>query len=608
MVVTLSTKDARACMRASGYDESSFLDANCNQLSAAGTVYFGLLEDLNIPAGLQLDLKHAMTTLGIKRYVEICTLLAEELLNGLGQLAIPGDASQYRWTLEFQHNPEWMSITHALDYICTSVAESSEVAVRFELQFLLFFERYTFDNDSKAVNDAFDKFRRVNRLCRDYDRKDHSWPGPTIRKFVRDELDRIYTPRHWRYNSTDAKFSSGTTSDTRKPIIDKLKALSHYTPYLYSPLYSLEGGYFGAKPASVPRLIAVPKGMGSRRIIAPEFTVTGWYAQAALGALRRMLDLNGSGMFINEHQQEVNRMLAESGSTNGEWATIDMSAASDSISKCIFLSCLPPAFHDMYINYMSWDVKIPRGKGYEIVPLHTLFTSGNPLTWLTEAIWFLGLGRTGCRLAGIKGYRTKVFAYGDDLIVPSAAYETVCDVLELFGHTVNRRKSYGFGVFRESCGGWYCHGYDVTPTYWPRRIVENTTVDIVSSLCSLQHRLISAGYYVAAERAAAVAQELLPSLTSSEVGSTNSDLWDAQLDEYTSAKYRHTAFVTEWSATEKRLQDPTLAALYEMYTYTEYLREGPFYECGLDKLLKVSSSRFKPLEAYGNPTTKITKR
>jgi hypothetical protein len=56
-----------------------------------------------------------------------------------------------------------------------------------------------------------------------------------------------------------------------------------------------------------------------------------------------------------------------------------------------------------------------------------------------------------------------VYVYGDDIIVRSDFADTAIQVLESVGLRVNTNKSFVHSLFRESCGGEYYNGWDVTP-------------------------------------------------------------------------------------------------------------------------------------------------
>jgi len=88
-----------------------------------------------------------------------------------------------------------------------------------------------------------------------------------------------------------------------------------------------------------------------------------------------------------------------------------------------------------------------------------------------------------------------VYVYGDDIVVPVEWVDLAFKALTFVGLEVNKNKSYWRGPFRESCGGDYLHGNDVTPV---RLRLSNSEGDARASAC---------GYKVAfGNRAAAVLQ------------------------------------------------------------------------------------------------------
>jgi len=71
--------------------------------------------------------------------------------------------------------------------------------------------------------------------------------------------------------------------------------------------------------------------------------------------------------------------------------------------------------------------------------------------------------RRVCRRLWIDWSNTCVF--GDDIILPIDEYREFTAILSQSGLVVNHDKSYFEGPFRESCGGDYWLGRDVTPFY-----------------------------------------------------------------------------------------------------------------------------------------------
>jgi hypothetical protein len=92
-----------------------------------------------------------------------------------------------------------------------------------------------------------------------------------------------------------------------------------------------------------------------------------------------------------------------------------------------------------------------------------MFSSmGNGFTFELESLLFYAIARAVCWTEGLSG---TVSVYGDDIIVPTAAYQDLVYVLGVLGFSVNTEKSFHEGGFRESCGGHYLFGRCVTPFY-----------------------------------------------------------------------------------------------------------------------------------------------
>jgi hypothetical protein len=161
---------------------------------------------------------------------------------------------------------------------------------------------------------------------------------------------------------------------------------------------------------------------------------------------------------INLNDQSINRKLAHVGSLTGSLATIDLSSASDTITVEAVRALLPQEWFEYLDDIRSHFVEID-GVNHRT----EMFSSmGNGFTFELESLLFYALVRTVTYFEGIPGV---VSVYGDDLILPSQAYEMTSWVLSEFGFSVNASKSFADGPFRESCGGHYHFGNDVTPFY-----------------------------------------------------------------------------------------------------------------------------------------------
>lgn len=161
--------------------------------------------------------------------------------------------------------------------------------------------------------------------------------------------------------------------------------------------------------------------------------------------------------------QTRNQMLSRLGSIRGDLATIDLSSASDLISKAVVWNILPEPWYDL-LNTCRSPAYTYDGKYYE---LHKFSSMGNGYTFELETLIFLVLARATCAALGITTESVNVF--GDDIIVPTAAYELLCSTLECCGFSVNHAKSFSAGPFRESCGSDWFLGVAVRPLFLKRR-------------------------------------------------------------------------------------------------------------------------------------------
>jgi hypothetical protein len=95
---------------------------------------------------------------------------------------------------------------------------------------------------------------------------------------------------------------------------------------------------------------------------------------------------------------------------------------------------------------------------------------GSALTFPIEAMVFttavfMGIEKSlGTQLTkkDIRSFYGRVRVYGDDIIVPVDHVHSVISSLESLGLKVNTGKSFWNGKFRESCGGDYYDGVDVS--------------------------------------------------------------------------------------------------------------------------------------------------
>jgi hypothetical protein len=142
-------------------------------------------------------------------------------------------------------------------------------------------------------------------------------------------------------------------------------------------------------------------------------------------------------------------------------------------------------------------------------------------------IVFLGLQDAVARklsAADISAYRGSVRVYGDDIIVPADSVTYVVRALEAFGLKVNTKKSFWTGRFRESCGGDYFGGREVTPVRLKHVApTRRQDVDEIVSWVAFANALEQRGFLSTAEFARQTVERALRERLS-EVGPNSSAL------------------------------------------------------------------------------------
>jgi len=211
------------------------------------------------------------------------------------------------------------------------------------------------------------------------------------------------------------------------------------------------------------KLTFVPKTAKTKRPIVVEPILNG-LAQKGIGdyikgRLLRLCELDLK-------DQTRNRAGAFTGSVNGFLATIDLANASDTVSIGVVAELLPPEWFEFLARYRTGKV-IYRG---QTISLEKFSSMGNGFTFELESLIFYSLAWAAAKASGHDASLVSVF--GDDLVVPSAIYPLLVEVLEFYGFEVNSEKSYCTGPFRESCGADWLRGFDIRPLYVKERISE----------------------------------------------------------------------------------------------------------------------------------------
>lgn len=313
--------------------------------------------------------------------------------------------------------------------------------------------------------------RETNERLRSVDRGFNILPRLTLASFLRHcrrTVSAILGPL------TDdivvGKFSGGASTSLRRTnshpankysgLADATEECRGFTELLYRncPLLRKFGTFDYVRVVEGAVLFTVPKNSDIDRCACKEPDLN-MYLQKGVGDhIRRRLRRKAN---INLNDQSINRDLARLGSIDGSLATLDLSSASDTISIELVRLLLPSDWF-LYLNDIrSRTVEIDG----DTVVTEMFSSMGNGFTFELESLLFYSIVKSVLYFEGIPG---RLSVYGDDIICPTNGCALVIYALNFFGFIVNEGKSFTTGPFRESCGGHYYNGRDVTPFYLKR--------------------------------------------------------------------------------------------------------------------------------------------
>jgi len=327
--------------------------------------------------------------------------------------------------------------------------------------------------------------RKIERILGDFDYAEHSqscYHGPGVTTSIRG--DRL---------GVDVKLSEGQPSCSRRAArlsgnywmrlsghISKDGSLS-YDDGPSSPLLKFEDCdeiTFVSKTRSTHRSIS----------ITPSTNIV---LQLGIGVMIER-KLRRAGFDISRLEGQ-HREFARYSSIMQTHATVDLSSASDSICTELVRLLIPPEWFE-FLDTIRMQRYTLDGQLYEYEKFSGM---GNGFTFPLETLIFLTLAQSVTELNGVSSFA--VSCYGDDIIIPCSCYASFLRVMTELGFLTNEEKTFVDGGFRESCGGHYLHGCDITPMYirtesrslkpWDACIVRNRYI----AWCQ---RLADCGYLV----------------------------------------------------------------------------------------------------------------
>ena len=176
---------------------------------------------------------------------------------------------------------------------------------------------------------------------------------------------------------------------------------------------------------------------------------------------------------IEHSAQALHGLLIKS----SEFATIDFSKASDSVTIAAVAALFPKSVSDLLFKYRSHYVKISE----DLVETKKLSSMGNGFTFETMTCLLYAIG---------SAYTPFCRVYGDDVVIPNEFAEDFVRTCSRISFNVNEKKTFIKSFFRESCGYFYSdfHGYIISYDFNP---IE-TMADVITT-CNKLTCIIEAG-------------------------------------------------------------------------------------------------------------------
>jgi hypothetical protein len=281
----------------------------------------------------------------------------------------------------------------------------------------------------------------------------------------------------------EGRFGPGATISDRGRLVtvpDKMTSIPTltanslwYLPQWGATTWARDALRNGRQPVLVRgnRFATVPKTALTDRCIGVEPSINVFF-QLGLGRILRKRLRNATGWDLNT-AQGIHRQVACRASATREFATLDLSNASDTVCRNLVRVLVPPSWV-FQLEALRSPITEIRGKR---VYLEKFSSMGNGFTFELETILFAAIVSSVLESTelgrGVLG--EDLFVFGDDIICPDRAVRAVTAALNFCGFTVNETKSFaGSTPFRESCGGDYFEGRAVRPFYLKEEPLELT--------------------------------------------------------------------------------------------------------------------------------------
>lgn len=418
-------------------------------------------------------------------------------------------------------DPKGRCIPEFLGLAVYAALEGDSIAVDCVRQLSLIFYKYEVDYTDRVREEFLQKFRQTDAelpilsIEKDYN-NDLSVLIRVMRRMIRRILCNT-DPKQIRPSHGGGATACHTRNEDKHHTLRYFKQLDDIYPYdelfFYSPSHLIDSWErLENAPVGVPqaRVCLVPKDSRGPRVISCEPAEFMFAQQGIMELLYRTLETHReTAGLINFADQSINRELARQSSIDGEYSTIDLSDASDRVSLDLVKLVFPENWVECFEACRSDTTLLP---DKSVVKLNKFAPMGSACCFPVEALIFWSAAEATKWTAFSSDHddpegeislsdreTLKSYVYGDDIIIPRKLFSRVVARLECLGLVVNGPKSYRDGPFRESCGGDYHKGYDVTPVRIRKPLVSSVKpVDLKDPLSNgIVHNADLANLFIA---------------------------------------------------------------------------------------------------------------
>lgn len=254
----------------------------------------------------------------------------------------------------------------------------------------------------------------------------------------------------------------------------------------------------------------VDKDIGSVRTIFREPNVKMYFQQGVLRMFKRSIETSIYGKIITLEDQSHNQKVCVRGSQDGDYSTIDLSAASDLVAEDLVAQIFDEQTLVHFYATRTMLVKLDdeyrctyrfAGMGSAVCfPLQCVVFAS--VLALSNHLHDRGTSYTSYMEKAVPVFKGRIHfhdddgVYGDDITCGRQQTEALVSLLTDLGFIVNLDKSfYGAKKLRESCGVYALHGEVVTPLRMKVKGLEYGDVHCVDGMIDMVNRSFGYKYY-----------------------------------------------------------------------------------------------------------------